>query len=78
MGIAGVLLSLGFVGSKLIETSTDVTGLEFLGSYGSAVLSFVAIASICRSTRCWRPSWAQCCSVSPCRCNGPKAVTETS
>ncbi len=44
MGIAGVLLSLGFVGSKVIETSTDVNGLEFLGSYGSAGLAFVAIA----------------------------------
>lgn len=44
MGIAGVVLSLGFVGSKLIETSTDVIGLEFLGSYGSAGLAFAAIA----------------------------------
>ncbi len=44
MGIAGVVLSLGFVGSKLIETSSDVRGLEFLGSYGSACLAFAAIA----------------------------------
>lgn len=44
IGIAGVLLSLGFVGSKLIETSSDVRGLEFLGSYGSAGLAFAAIA----------------------------------
>ncbi|MCD2175767.1 ABC transporter ATP-binding protein/permease [Rhizobium sp. C4] len=44
MGVAGVVLSLGFVGSKLIETSTEVSGLMFLGSYGSAVLAFVAIA----------------------------------
>lgn len=44
MGIAGVVLSLGFVGSKLIETSSDVRGLEFLGSYGSACLTFAAIA----------------------------------
>lgn len=44
MGIAGVVLSLGFVGSKLIEMSSDVRGLEFLGSYGSACLAFVAVA----------------------------------
>ena len=44
MGIAGVVLSLGFVGSKLIETSSAVRGLEFLGDYGSACLTFVAIA----------------------------------
>ena len=44
MGIAGVVLSLGFVGSKLIELSSDVRGLEFLGSYGSACLAFAALA----------------------------------
>ncbi|SDN14696.1 hypothetical protein [Ensifer sp. YR511] len=44
MGIAGVVLSLGFVGSKLIEMSSDVRGFEFLGSYGSACLAFVAVA----------------------------------
>ena len=44
MGVVGVVLSLGFVGGKLIETSSDVRGLEFLGSYGSACLTFVAIA----------------------------------
>ncbi len=44
MGIAGVVLSLVFVGSKLIETSSEVRGLEFLGSYGSACLAFAAIA----------------------------------
>lgn len=44
MGIAGVVLSLGFVGSKLIEMSSDVRGLEFLGSYGSACLAFLAVA----------------------------------
>jgi ABC-type uncharacterized transport system fused permease/ATPase subunit len=44
MGVLGVALSLGFVGSKLIETSTDVRGFESLGSYGSAVLTFAAIA----------------------------------
>jgi putative ATP-binding cassette transporter len=44
MGVVGVVLSLGFVGSKLIETSSSVRGLEFLGSYGSASLTFAAIA----------------------------------
>ncbi|MBB4577475.1 ABC transporter ATP-binding protein/permease [Rhizobium lentis] len=44
MGIAGVVLSLGFVGSKLVEMSSEVGGLEFLGSYGSACLAFMAVA----------------------------------
>ncbi|MDP9813575.1 ABC-type uncharacterized transport system fused permease/ATPase subunit [Rhizobium tibeticum] len=44
MGIAGVMLSLWFVGGKLIETSGQVDGLEFLGDYGSAFLTFAAIA----------------------------------
>jgi vitamin B12/bleomycin/antimicrobial peptide transport system ATP-binding/permease protein len=44
MGVAGVLMSLLFVGEKLIETSTYVSGFEFLGAYGSAVLAFVAVA----------------------------------
>ena len=44
MGILGVILSLGFVGSKLLETSTEVRGLEFLGSTGMAFLTFAAIA----------------------------------
>ncbi|WCK69293.1 ABC transporter ATP-binding protein/permease [Agrobacterium tumefaciens] len=44
MGIAGVVLSLVFVGSKLIETSSEVRGLEFLGGYGSACLALAAIA----------------------------------
>lgn len=44
VGIAGVVLSLGFVGSKLIETSSPVRGLDLLGSYGSACLMFLAIA----------------------------------
>lgn len=44
MGIAGVFLSLVFVGSKLIETSSPVRGLEFLGGYGTACLTFLAIA----------------------------------
>ncbi len=44
VGIAGVVLSLGFVGLKLIETSSTVRGLDLLGSYGSACLTFLAIA----------------------------------
>ncbi|WDZ81908.1 ATP-binding cassette domain-containing protein (plasmid) [Ensifer adhaerens] len=44
VGIAGVVLSLGFVGGKLIETSSSVRGLDFLGSYGSACLTLLAIA----------------------------------
>ncbi|MBC2886380.1 ABC transporter ATP-binding protein/permease [Ochrobactrum sp. CM-21-5] len=43
MGIVGVILSAFFVGQKLIEMSTEVEGLEFLGSYGGAILAFVAI-----------------------------------
>ncbi|MBV2143007.1 ABC transporter ATP-binding protein/permease [Falsochrobactrum sp. TDYN1] len=43
MGIVGVLLSAFFVGQKLIEISTEVTGLEFLGSYGGAILALAAI-----------------------------------
>ena len=44
MGIMGVVTSLFFVGQKLLETSTEVSGLEFLGDYGSAVLAFTAVA----------------------------------
>jgi len=44
MGIVGVFLSAFFIGQKLIEMSTHVEGLDFLGSYGSAVLAFAAIA----------------------------------
>ncbi|KAB2667349.1 ABC transporter ATP-binding protein/permease [Brucella tritici] len=43
MGIVGVFLSAFFIGQKLIEMSTHVEGLDFLGSYGSAVLAFAAI-----------------------------------
>lgn len=43
MGIVGVFLSAFFIGQKLIEMSTQVEGLDFLGSYGSAVLAFGAI-----------------------------------
>lgn len=45
MGVMAVATSLFFVGQKLISSSTEVTGLEFLGSYGSAVLAFVAVAA---------------------------------
>ena len=44
MGILGVLMSVLFVGQKLIEMSTEVSGFAFLGAYGSATLAFVAIA----------------------------------
>jgi vitamin B12/bleomycin/antimicrobial peptide transport system ATP-binding/permease protein len=44
MGVMGVVTSLYFVGRKLIETSTTVEGLEFLGIYGGAVLAFAAVA----------------------------------
>ncbi|WP_277996363.1 MULTISPECIES: ABC transporter ATP-binding protein/permease [unclassified Ensifer] len=45
MGVAGVVLSLFFVGGKIIETSTEVSGLEFLGSYGSACLTVAAVVA---------------------------------
>lgn len=44
MGILGVVTSLLFVGQKLLETSTAVAGLEFLGDYGSAALALAAVA----------------------------------
>lgn len=44
MGIMGVTTSLYFVGEKLLENSTPVKGLAFLGAYGSAVLAFAAVA----------------------------------
>ncbi|WP_425350261.1 ABC transporter ATP-binding protein/permease [Phyllobacterium phragmitis] len=44
MGVVGVFMSAFFIGQKLIEISTEVGGLEFLGSYGGAVLAFTAIA----------------------------------
>ena len=43
MGVLSVVTALFFVGQKLIETSSEVAGLEFLGVYGSAVLAFVAV-----------------------------------
>jgi ABC-type uncharacterized transport system fused permease/ATPase subunit len=45
MGVLGVATSLYFVGQKLLETSTTVAGLEFLGVYGSAVLAFAAVGA---------------------------------
>ncbi|MGB6116663.1 MAG: ABC transporter ATP-binding protein/permease [Mesorhizobium sp.] len=45
MGILGVTMSLFFVGMKLLETSTAVAGLDFLGEYGTAVLALVAVAA---------------------------------
>jgi ABC-type uncharacterized transport system fused permease/ATPase subunit len=36
-------MSIIFIGQKLLEMSTVVSGLEFLGSYGSAILAFVGI-----------------------------------
>lgn len=45
MGVLGVTMSLFFVGMKLIETSTEVAGLEFLGAYGTAVLALFAVAA---------------------------------
>lgn len=45
MGVLAVATSLFFVGQKLLETSTEVAGLEFLGDYGSAVLALIAVVA---------------------------------
>lgn len=45
MGILGVVTALYFIGGKLLETSTVVEGLEFLGAYGGAILAFAMIAA---------------------------------
>ncbi len=45
MGVIGVLTSLFFVGQKLLETSTEVEGLAFLGAYGTAVLALAAVTA---------------------------------
>jgi ABC-type uncharacterized transport system fused permease/ATPase subunit len=51
MGVIAVASSLFFVGQKLLETSTEVYGLEFLGGYGSAVLAlFVVVAYVPANT----------------------------
>jgi ABC-type uncharacterized transport system fused permease/ATPase subunit len=44
MGVLGVVTALFFVGQKLLQTSTAIEGLEFLGIYASATLAFVAVA----------------------------------
>lgn len=43
MGIAGVMLSLLFVGGKIIATSAPVSGLDGLGHCGSACLTLAAV-----------------------------------
>ena len=76
MGIVGVALSLGFVGNILIETSTDVRGFESLGSYGSAVLTFAAIAIYVPDQHLHRSEVRQrSFSGYQCACNGRKAAT---
>ena len=44
MGVMAVTSSLFFVGQKLLQTSTSVEGMAFLGAYASAVLAFLAVA----------------------------------
>lgn len=44
MGVLSVAMSVLFIGQKLLEMSTEVKGLEFLGAYGSAFLAFALIA----------------------------------
>ncbi|WP_421913016.1 ABC transporter ATP-binding protein/permease [Mesorhizobium sp.] len=44
MGVLGLATSLYFIGQNLLQSSVEVKGLEFLGSYGSAVLAFLAVA----------------------------------
>lgn len=44
MGVIAVATSLFFVGQKLLETSTEIRGLEFLGVYGGAVLALTVVA----------------------------------
>ncbi|MFI0843275.1 ABC transporter ATP-binding protein/permease [Mesorhizobium sp. IMUNJ 23232] len=44
MGVMSVLTAVFFYGQKLIENSTEVRGLEFLGGYGTAFLAFAAVA----------------------------------
>jgi putative ATP-binding cassette transporter len=43
MGVLSVVTALFFVGQKLLETSTEVAGLEFLGAYGSCILALIAV-----------------------------------
>ncbi|MER8365936.1 ABC transporter ATP-binding protein/permease [Mesorhizobium sp. M0306] len=44
MGVLSVFTSFYFLGGELLKNSVEVKGLEFLGSYGSAVLALLAIA----------------------------------
>ena len=44
MCVMAVTSSLFFVGQKLLQTSTSVEGMAFLGAYASAVLAFLAVA----------------------------------
>ncbi|TPM41950.1 ABC transporter ATP-binding protein/permease [Mesorhizobium sp. B2-3-4] len=44
MGVLGLATSLYFIGQNLLQSSVEVKGLEFLGSYGSAVLALLAVA----------------------------------
>ncbi|WP_162292638.1 ABC transporter ATP-binding protein/permease [Hartmannibacter diazotrophicus] len=45
VGLLGVVTSVYFVGEKLMESSTSVDGLEFLGNWGSVALVFAVVAA---------------------------------
>jgi ABC-type uncharacterized transport system fused permease/ATPase subunit len=68
MGVLGVFTSLYFVGGALLMNSVEVKGLEFLGSYGTAVLALLAVAiyvpsipgSQSSSAACWSGSMSGC------------------
>ncbi|ODN68713.1 hypothetical protein [Methylobrevis pamukkalensis] len=45
VGLFGVVTSVWFVGEKLLETTSAVDGLEFLGQYGTVVLAFVVVGA---------------------------------
>jgi ABC-type uncharacterized transport system fused permease/ATPase subunit len=45
MGVMAVASSIFFVGQKLLETSTEIRGFEFLGEYGSVVFALLAVAA---------------------------------
>lgn len=42
-GIAGVILSLLFVGGKILSISTPISGLDALGNYGGACLTAAVV-----------------------------------
>lgn len=44
VGLIGVVSSVYFIGEKVLETSTGIQGLEFLGNYGTLVVVFGLIA----------------------------------